>query len=368
VELVGVGDRLVLIAPPGPGDPRSGERRFRLRVPPIEGETLVDDNAAAVAVRVSPEKVRVLYVEGYPRWEYRKLALDFLKRAEDDVEFQAWLASAMPGFPHEHSAGLESLTALPTSRRELLDAYDVVILGDVNPFALFDDPEDGERFLVALREFVEGGGGLLVQAGEFDVPRSLLGTPLEDVLPVAIDPSVELGFEGDPTVAFRPRLEDPVAPHEIVRLDTDPEKNRRLWEDAGGLQGFYWYAPVTRAKPGAEVLLRHPQDENRHGRRPLLVAGYFPAGRTLFLAVDSTWRWQYRFKSLYFERFWRSALRWLALGRLRSGDRRYRLETPRSEFDIAERVVLEARVLDEDYRPADAAEQRVRWSGADGRV
>jgi uncharacterized membrane protein len=367
IELEAAGRRLVLVAPPGPADPATGLRRFRLRIPVLEGETLLDDNQASVAVRTSPEKVRVLYVEGYPRWEYRRLALDFLKRSESDIEFRGWLASASPGFPQEHSVGVPPLAALPTSSEELLEQFDVVILGDVNPQRLFPDPALGDAFLEALRDFVVAGGGLLLQAGEVDNPRAFLGTALEDVLPVTIDAGGDLLAPWDSTQSFRPQLEQPTDPHEIVRLDPDVERNRALWEQDGGLPPQFWFAPVTRAKPGSEVLLRHPSEENAFGRRPLLVSGYFPEGRTLFLAFDESWRWQYRFGSVHFERFWKNALRWLSLGRLRSGDRRFRIEAERSRYDLSERIVIEARVLDEDFRPTDLPDYPVTFEGPAGR-
>lgn len=360
------GERFVLVAPPGGLDPSADERRFRIWLPPLEGETLTDDNSVVVSVTILRSKIRVLYVEGYPRWEYRRLALDFLRRAENEIEFQGWLASATLDFSQEHSPGLPSLEALPRSREEFLDNYDVVMLGDVNPYALFDNPADAEDFLEGLRGFVEAGGGLLFQAGERDNPRAFLETPLEELLPVRVDPSIDIGFEGDSTVAFRPVLELPGAPHEIVDLTGSIETNRQLWEDSDGLPGFYWYFPVTRAKPGAEVLLRHPVDENRHGRRPLAVTGYYPSGRTLFLAFDSTWRWQKFFGPGLFEHFWKTSIRWLALGRMRGDDGRFRLDTARASYDLSERVVLEARVLDEDYNPSLEPRQEVMVSGPDG--
>src|SRR5262249_42584928 len=73
VELTESGARVVLVAPPAPPDSRATERRFRVSVPPIEGETLRDDNAVEVGVHVAPEKIRVLYVDAYPRYEYRYL-------------------------------------------------------------------------------------------------------------------------------------------------------------------------------------------------------------------------------------------------------------------------------------------------------
>jgi hypothetical protein len=114
------------------------------------------------------------------------------------------------------------------------------------------------------------------------------------------------------------------------------------------------------------VLLRHPTASNAHGRFPLLVTGYFPAGRTLFSAVDETWRWRYRFGDRYHERFWRNAVRWVALGRLKSGDRRVQIDASKSSYDLDERITLEARVLDEDYRPSERPAEPVRLQHPDG--
>jgi len=112
--------------------------------------------------------------------------------------------------------------------------------------------------------------------------------------------------------------------------------------------------------------LRHPTAENRHGRYPLLVTGYFPAGRTLFLAVDETWRWRFRYGDRYHERFWRNALRWVALGRLKSGDRRVQLDALRSRYNLDERITIEGRVLDQDYRPSEAQTVDAHLAGPEG--
>jgi uncharacterized membrane protein len=365
VPLSEAGARVVLLAPPTPSDSPTNERRFRVSVPPIEGETLRDDNAVEVGVHIAPEKIRVLYVDAYPRYEYRYLHT-LLQRSDVNLATQCYLLSATPDFPQESSRDLPSLTAVPTDRKELLDHYDVVILGDLNPYAISPDPSRCEEFMASLHEFVERGGGLLSIAGEYDNPRSFAGTPLEELLPVVLDPTAATGIEGTLTKSWHPRLEDPADPHEVVRLVPDAAKNRALWEEDGGLSGFYWFSPVLRAKPGAQVLLRHPEEGNASGRYPLLVAGWFPAGRTLFVGFDETWRWQYRYGTRYHERFWRNAVRWVALSRLRSGDRRVQLDALKARYDLDERVTLEARVLDEDYRPSERPEQSVRLTAPDG--
>lgn len=361
------GERVTLVARAGPPDARTSERRFRVELPPLQGETVLDDNALEVSVHVSPEKVRVLYLEGYPRWEYRRLALDMLKRADENIEFQAFLLSANKDFLQESSRGVPALTQVPTDRRELLDGYDVVIFGDVKPSDISADPERIDAFLRALVEFVERGGGVGFVAGEYDLPRAYIGTPLEALMPILIDEAELRTGPSDTTREFRPVLEDPDHPHEIVRLHPDLATNRRLWEDEGGLEGMFWYAPIARAKPGAQVILRHPRDRNSYGSYPLLVSGYYPSGRTLFLAVDETWRFRFHYGPRYHERFWRNAIRWLALGRMKSGDRRFRIELARSQYDLGARVGVEARVLDDDYRPSEQPTQSVHWSEPEGK-
>ena len=365
VTLEEAGQRVVLVAPAGRADLRTGERRFRVTLPPLDEETMTDDNVVEFRVQISPATIRVLYVEGGPRWEYRYLK-NLLLRADAKLEVQCFLLQANPDFPQEASAGLQALREVPTTREELLENYDVVLLGDVNPYAISADPARCDAFLSALREFVEAGGGLLFAAGVYDNPRAFVQTPLEDVLPIEFDPV--LSFEGDTRQEFRPLLSDPKNPHEILRLHANAETNRRLWEDEDGLHGFYWYMPVRRAKPGTQTLLVHPSDRNPADGEayPLLVLGYFPAGRTMFLATDETWRWRYHYGDRYHERFWRNAIRWLALGRLKSGDRRFRLETTRSAYDLEDRVLFEARIQDEDFRPSEQPTQQIVWTGPGG--
>lgn len=367
VPLVEAGDRVVLVAGRDPLDYGASERRFRLRVDPVEGERVEDDNSVVFSVTINREKVRVLYVEGYPRYEYRFLNAE-LRRIDDRIDVQMYLLSATPDFQQDRTRGLSPLDEVPTSREALLENYDVIILGDINPYDVSPDPSRGEEFVASLFEFVERGGGLCVIAGQYDMPRSVSGTEFEKLLPVDLEPSGLALLEVPTETEHRYTLENPAIPHEIVRLEEDAETNRALWEDERGLKGFYWHYPVQGAKPGSQVLLRHPVASLGGGgeRDPLLVTGYYPSGRTLFLAIEATNRWRFRYGYRYYESFWRNSLRWLSLGRMRSGDRRYELEALRTEYDISERVTFEARVLDEDFRPSGATEQEIVVRAPDG--
>lgn len=357
------GERLALSAPPLDAETEVTERRFRATLRPLQGETDLEDNTIVFGVPVSAHKIRVLYVEGYPRWEYRYLALHLLKRTDERLTFQAWLASAQTDFRQESSRDLPALAALPRTREELLANYDVVLLGDVRLDDIDPDPARASEFCSALVGFVEAGGGVCFQAGESANPRAFLGTPLEALLPVLIDP-VETagGIGGDEE--FRLQVEHPEAPHEVLLLHPDPRVNQQLIEQ--DLRGFYWYFPVLDRRPGAQVLARHPSAANERGALPLIAAAHHPKGRVLFLGIDSTWRWRFEFGDRYHERFWRNALRWLALERTRGAQGRVRLQTPRSSSDLGQRVALEARVLDADWRPATLERQAVFVRGPEG--
>ena len=94
---------------------------------------------AGGARRGHAEKVRVLFVDGYPRWEYRFLK-ELLKRADENIQVQVVLLSASPDFRQESTRGVEALREVPSDRKTLLESYDVVILGDVSPYAISPDP------------------------------------------------------------------------------------------------------------------------------------------------------------------------------------------------------------------------------------
>jgi hypothetical protein len=358
------GERVVLIAPPLDAEMGVSERRFRATLRPLQDETQLDDNTVVFGVPVSTHKIRVLYIEGYPRWEYRYLALHLLERTDARLEFQTWLASAEADFRQESSDDLPGLTELPRTREQLLASYDVVLLGDVRLDQIDPDPTRAAEFCHALVAFVEAGGGLFFEAGESANPRAYLGTPLESLLPVLVDPVENAGGIGG-SEEFRFELDHAESPHEILRLLPDVDANKKLVES--DLRGFYWYFPVLDRRPGAVVLAHHPSAANERGPLPLVVAAHHPRGRVLYLGIDSTWRWRFEFGDRYHERFWRNALRWLALERTRGAEGRVRLQAPRSTSDLGQRVALEARVLDQDWQPSSEPRQPVQLADPEGR-
>jgi hypothetical protein len=333
-----------------------GTRRLVAELAPAPGETALQNNRVVFAVDLRRVKIRALYVEGRARWEYTFLQRR-LARADADVTLQCWLADASPGFVQEHSADSSPLLRLPVEADRLLEDYDVVIFGEAEPNRLTGDPADGARFLDALAEFVRRGGGLLLLAGPRHNPHALVGSALEPMLPVILSRA-----RGSAAAAFRPLPPDPLRPHPVVTLETDPDANRKLWENATPLQ---WFQPVERLRPGAAAWLVHDTLGNEHGPWVLAASIFAPEGWIGWIGTDETWRWRFPGGETYLERFWRAALRHVAATRLRGEQGRARLDVDPSTVEVGGFVRVEARLLDEAYQPLAVEHVTVLVEGRD---
>ncbi len=146
-------------------DPPAGQAPLR--------ELVSENNTRAFEVEVIDQPIRVLYIEGYPRWEFRYLKNLLIR--EKSISSSTYLLSADRSFAQE---GDVPIARLPADAQEM-DAYDVVILGDVPP----DYFNTGQ--LTVLRDHISAGGaGLIWLGGEAHTPRSYDGTPLTDLLPM----------------------------------------------------------------------------------------------------------------------------------------------------------------------------------------
>jgi hypothetical protein len=342
-----------------------GDWTLRFALAALPEESQLDDNEDTRFLRVNDEKVRVLYVEERPRWEYRYVK-NSLKRVDPSIQMQAVLFEASPRFEQEHSKELPPLRDLPRTAKELLQ-YHVVLIGDVAPERIAPNEEGIRRWLEMLVEFVEFGGGVGFLFGDAAMPERYRNTPLQDLLPVVLEDKAWVA-QNRPSRerAFRPVLENPLQPHEILLLQRDPAFNRRLWED--GLPGFHVYYPVQRARPGASVLLQHPIDANTYGKRAIAVASPHPRGNTFFLATDETWRWRDPYAETYMDAFWRNVVRFLAQGRLQRRDDLIELTVDKALLETGDKVRVQLRVHDAELQPSVAADHPVFLRDQRGKV
>ncbi len=374
---------------------REGIQRLRLDVRPRADEDDPENNRGHFSIEVIDEKIRVLYVEQEPRFEYRFLRNVLLR--EPGFDSSILLLSASEGFAPEGSAPIRRFPASPGE----INAFDVIILGDVDPRGDWIAPAQ----VGLLTDFVSvRGGGLILLAGERSMPFKLAQTPLEKLLPVRLDPRFFGRYEGTLDEPFAPALTPAGRRHPLflARL-SDPADSSRASDQtaasdpsgdpppgaplATGVSsetadvrtltlagrnavapgGWYWYARTAGARPGSEVLAEHPTARGPDGALPLIVAGRYGAGRTLFHGSDDTYRWRRDLGEDYYEAYWTRAIRMLA-GTARAGRRAgWRLEADRAVVAPGEPVGLRLRSPDRSmWNGRDPIEASIQE--ADGRV
>ncbi|MCE9582127.1 MAG: VWA domain-containing protein [Planctomycetes bacterium] len=333
---------------------RPGEYTVKVATP-VRAEEIVEGNNELVHhIRIVDNKIKVLFVEGYPRWEYRYLKNALVR--DKSMLVDVLLLSADESFPQEGSPGRTPLTEFPAEKKQLAE-YDVIILGDVNPRDMRTSTVTSQQVWDNLVTYVEElGGGLVMIAGEVYAPKEYADTPIARLLPVSVDrTSASPAIMHDEPVRVELTPFGKESPLMRLVASMTPEENVELWQDADGkgdgLPGFYWFYRARSPKAGATVLATHPSYEVENGQR-LPVFCYQRVGRGIcfFSAVDSTWRWRYLRGDQYFYTFWGQVMRHCRSGKL-IGSKRFQIELDKNSYSLMDRVRIKARVLDKEYEP-----------------
>lgn len=326
----------------------AGEFVYTARLTPIADDSVETDNERAAPVLVLDEKLRLLVVAGRPSYEYRALLRLLLR--DKSLETSCWLQSADTQAVRD---GTTIITELPRKPEELF-AYDVILLMDPNPV------EFDSAWCITARRFVDDlGGGLLFMAGPAFSARFLRDSRLEDLLtllPVAPDPDAELRVNergSFQNVATPIRIPEEAVSHAVLRMGLSVEGARNAWSK---LSGVWWYLPVQREKPLANVLIRAAPQTGAVGAGPVLLASQpFGSGRAVFMGFDGTWRWRTSAEPLY-DRFWVQMIRFLGQSRRQGQSKRGVIVLDRESGHVGDAVKIEARVLDEAYLPIAATQ------------
>lgn len=328
---------------------KTGNYIFELKTPVQKDETVGENNSQEHYLKVVNNLIKVLYIESYPRWEYRRLKNALIR--DKTLKTSLLLISADPDFPQESSAGLAPLVEFPATPKELF-SYDIIIWGDVDPEHLIGPQVTYERLMDNIKRFVEEmGGGIAFIAGDRFNPRSFRKTILADLLPLSLEDDdysmLSTELKENISESFRVKLTAEGLSDSIMRLEDNPTINQKLWNQ---LPGFYWYYPFKKAKPAAKVLSVHPIASNKYGPRPIMATQYYGQGRTFVNASDETWRWQIIKGDKYFYTFWSEIIRFLRGNRI-IGSKRAQITTDKPKYALGEKVKLIAKLYDQDFKP-----------------
>ncbi len=330
---------------------KEGSSTLELSIPVADGELVATNNSRKFTIAGRPEKIRVLLIETQPRWEYR-----FLRNAlerDPGVELSCLLFHPALG-PGE---GKDYIKEFP-SKIEDLAKYDVIFIGDVGTEQI---TKEQCALICGLVE--NQASGLIFMPGTQGNEFSLLDTELSDLMPVILDEANKHGMaESIPspltlTTEGRASL--------LTMLGNSEEENPEIWRR---LPGFYWHAPVIKAKGGAEVLAVHGNRRGKFGPIPLLVTKPAGSGKVLFMGIDSAWRWRRGVEDLYHYRFWGQVARWMSYQRNMAAGQRVRLFFNPERPEPGSTVTLNANAFDPNGAPLKEGTVSVDITAPDGRT
>ncbi len=288
---------------------------YTVEIPLGSREVSRENNSRSVLVPPQKGRRRILVVEGAPGFEHT-----FLKRAlarDPGLDIDAVVrkgtndAGRPTFFVQAGGNRVKSLVnGYPATRAELF-AYDGIIFGNIE--ADFFTREQ----LALTADFVANrGGGLLVLGARSFERQGLVGTPLEDVLPVDLtdrrsavlrtsNVTVVSGVEAAPNTVT---LTADGLVHPATRLAASIEESRKRWSELPALASV---SLVGGPRPGAQVLAVSAGTAG--DLRPLLAVQRYGQGRSMVFAGEASWQWRMGKPATdtTYETIWRQMARWL---------------------------------------------------------
>jgi hypothetical protein len=257
------------------------------------GDAVAQNNSVRFTVEVVEEKINVLLIEGFPRFEFK------LFKAVLEVDPLVNLVSMthLPGggvYVQGQPLHRNPQDGLISSQEDLFK-YDVVVLLDVPRSYFRAGGDTTESRLQNLVQFVtKRGGGLIVGGGQSVYRAGGYGdSHLAPILPFDLSNAIsgDDQFEG----MFFVTIPKPAYDHPLLQLLPDARENR---ERLNGLRQLDGSNNVGRFKPLATPLMtRTVKVKDKGGalvekETPILAYMAVGEGKVLAAATDTLWRWQ----------------------------------------------------------------------------
>ena len=331
-----------------------GIHRYTVEITPLDGEITLENNKQDSLVEVIEGPLRVLHVEGEPRWELGKIRESLLPHEKNVVHVSLQRTGENKFYRQGISGQGELVDGFPKTEEELF-TYHGVVIGSVEAgFFTAEQLRSIEAF-VARR-----GGGLLALGGRLSFDGGKYkGTTLDDLLPLSLD-----GRTLDPAGSFdplyKPQLTGAGQTHPITRLQEDRGANQKLWNELPLISISEVFNSV---KPGATTLLEG-RKTGGGAAVPLLVQQRYGRGQTLALTAADTWRWRMKMdsKSTAHETFWRQMLRYLVSG----SPSQTEIAAEQDVYAMDDNVRIVADIRDKRFNPVNDAHATARVTKPSG--
>lgn len=313
----------------------AGDASWQVRLVPDEPDLLAENNTENLTITLVDRPLRVLQIDGYPRWEFRYTRNLLLR--EQTISSSSLLLSSRRRYVQEGDVEIADLPDSPGS----WEGIDVIVIGDVRADLFTTSQLEQIHDLVALR-----GAGILWIAGPSATPDSWRGTPLEPLLPITLASPASAWNE---PVTMRREL--PAERLGLLELADESEGGwpERLTDPDTGWAMLRWAQKIDPGtlKPTAEVLASVLPANSGGNPTPIVLSMRYGAGRSVYVGTDEIWRWRYARGEELPERFWIPLVRLIGREGLARAGRSAVLEAnpPRTEPMSPVRISLE--LLDE---------------------
>ncbi|WP_299922937.1 glutamine amidotransferase [uncultured Pelagimonas sp.] len=247
--------------------PHGGMNVIQFTVPTAEGELTDRNNTALVQINGVRDRLRVLLVSGEPHAGGRTWRN--LLKSDSSVDLVHFTILRPPEKQDGVPVNELSLIAFPTRELflEKIDDFDLIIFDRYKRRGILPS-----IYLDNVRNYIEGGGAVLVAAGpDFASADSLYRSPLGDVLPA--EPTARVI-----DLPFQPKVTELGLRHPVTAGLTGAEEWGR------------WMRQIeVEPNTGTTVM------EGNDGK-PLLVLDRVGEGRVALLASDQAWLWSRGFE------------------------------------------------------------------------
>lgn len=334
---------------------------YTVEIPAGARELVPENNTRSILVQPPGRPRRVLLVEGAPGYEH-----SFLKRAlagDTGLELDSVVRKGVNEqgddtfYIQAARSRAEALTRGFPAAAEALFMYDVIVFGNVAGAQLSVAQLELARDFVARR-----GGGLLVLGAQSFLNKGLVGTPVEDTLPVTLNQRAEAAVPAASVsrAANRVIVTEAGLQHPIMQLAPAADETRKRWDALPPLAATAGSGVV---RPGGTVLATTAGAGGVS--RALVAVQRYGEGRSMVFTGEASWRWRMMLPSSdrTYETFWRQAVRWLSVG----------ATDPLTVFPVAatapgDEVTIRAAVRDRMFAPLRDAQVEFRVYGPDGKL
>jgi hypothetical protein len=285
-----------------------GYEIYEIEVIPPEKEVNIENNKKSIAVMSILPLIKVLYIEGYLRWEYK-----FLKNfLEENPNIEPVCMISIGKHIYQQTGGKEfNFQGNLFEKKSDFGNFHIIISGDID-FSGFNTTQ-----MKNIKEIVENGTNIIFLGGK-NFLKGIKNSPLENIVPVKI--------EGN---------ENKLIEEDFIPILTEPGKNLSIFEEP---TNFPYLFTINNIKYIADDSI--PVLIKKDGRI-LMAYKVCEKGTSLIIATDSLWRWYISGYRDIFETFFNRIIRFLM-----PPEKYLKLKTETPEFKIEKNIYKTGEIIE----------------------